>query len=49
MAAGGTKDGTFIANEMRTQCDKIGEKFYFLVIFDGESNMQSPTKPLVLC
>jgi hypothetical protein len=49
MAAGGTKDGTFIANEMFTQCDKIGEKFVFLMIFDGASNMQSPTIPLVLC
>ena len=25
------------------------ENFFFLVIFDGASNMQSPTKPLVLC
>jgi len=49
MAAGGTKDGTFIANEMFTQCDKIGAKFVFLTIFDGASNMQSPTMPLVLC
>jgi hypothetical protein len=49
MAAGGTKDGKFIANEMCTQCNEIGEKFVFLVIFDGASNMQSPTMPLVLC
>jgi hypothetical protein len=49
MAAGGTKDGTFIANEIRTQCDKIGANFNLFVIFDWESNMQSPTKPLVLC
>jgi hypothetical protein len=49
IAAGGIKDGTFIANEMRTQCDKIGAKFAFLVIFDGASNIQSPTMPLVLC
>jgi hypothetical protein len=49
IAAGGTKDGTFIANEMCTRCDKIGEKFVFLVILDGASNMQSPTMPLVLC
>jgi hypothetical protein len=49
MAAGGTKDGTFIANEMCTQCDKIGAKLVFLVIFDGASNIQSPTMPLVLC
>jgi hypothetical protein len=49
MAAGGTKDGTFIANEMYTQCDKIRANFFFLAIFDGASNMQSPTKPLVLC
>jgi hypothetical protein len=49
MAAGGTKDGTFIANEMCTQCDKIRANFFFLAIFDGASNMQSPTKPLVLC
>jgi hypothetical protein len=47
--AAGTKDGTFIANEMCTQCDKIRANFFFLVIFDGASNMQSPTKPLVLC
>ena len=46
MAAGGTKDGTFIANEM---CDKIGANVFFLVIFDGASNMQSPTKLLILC
>jgi hypothetical protein len=49
MAAGGTKDGTFIANEMFTQCRIIGENFFFLVTFDGASNMQSPSKPLVLC
>jgi hypothetical protein len=49
MAAGGTKDGTFIANEMCTHCDKIGANAFFLMIFDGPSNMQSPTKPLVLC
>jgi hypothetical protein len=49
MAAGGTKDGTFIANEMCSQCDKIGAKFVFLGIFDGASNIQSPTMPLVLC
>jgi len=28
MAAGGTKDGMVIANEMCTQCDKIGAKFF---------------------
>ena len=49
MAAGGTKDGTFIANETCTQCDKIRANFFFLMIFDGASNMQPPTKPLVLC
>ena len=49
MAAGGTKDGTFIANEMCTKCDKIRANIFFLAIFDGASNMQSPTKPLVLC
>jgi hypothetical protein len=49
IAAGGTKDGTFIANEMCTQCDNIRENAFFLVIFDGASNIQSPTKPLVLC
>ena len=49
MAAGGTKDGTSIANEMCTQCDKIGAKFFFLVIFEGRRHIQSPTKPLVLC
>jgi hypothetical protein len=49
MAAGGTSDGTSIANEMRTQCYKIGANFFFLVIFDGSSRIQSPTKPLVLC
>ena len=50
----GTSDGTTahltsLVNEMRTHCDKIGENFFFLVIFDGPSNMQLPTKPLVLC
>jgi hypothetical protein len=49
MAAGGTKNGTFIVKEMLTQCSKIGENLNFLVIFDGVNNMQSPTKPLVLC
>jgi hypothetical protein len=29
MAAGGTKDGTSITNEMCTQCDKIGTNFFF--------------------
>jgi hypothetical protein len=28
MAAGGTKDGTVIANEMRTQCDEIRAHFF---------------------
>jgi len=49
MAASGCKDSTSIANEICTQCDKIGANFFFLVIFDGASNTQSPTKPLVLC
>jgi hypothetical protein len=39
MAAGGTKVGTFIANEMCTKCDKIGGNIFFLVIFDRASNM----------
>ena len=47
--AAGTKDGTFIANKLCNQCDKIRANFFFLVIFDGASNMQSPTKRLVLC
>jgi|GEM_PF-3230808 hypothetical protein len=41
MAEGGTKDGSFIAREMIRQCKKIGIKFFFLMIFDGASNMQS--------
>jgi hypothetical protein len=28
---------------------KDGTSLFFLVIYDGASNMQSPTKPLVLC
>jgi hypothetical protein len=49
MAAGGTKDGMSIANEMYTQCDKIEANPFFLVNFDGENNIQSPFKPLVFC
>jgi hypothetical protein len=48
-AAGSIKEGTSIANEMFVQCGKIGANFFFLVIFDGASNIQSPTKSLVLC
>jgi hypothetical protein len=48
MAAGGPKDGTFIANEMRSKFDKIGANNLFLVIFDGASSKQPPIKPLVL-
>jgi len=39
MAAGGTKDGPFIAEETNKQMIKIGIKYFYLVIFDGASNM----------
>jgi hypothetical protein len=42
IAAGGTKSDTYIANEMCTQCYKIGANYFFLVIFDEQ--VQSPTK-----
>ena len=47
MAGGGKKDGTFIAAEMTKNMVKLGTQYFFLVIFDGGSNMQSAGRILM--
>ena len=47
MAAGGKKDGTFIAAEMSKNMAKVGTQYFFLVILDGASNMQSAGRILM--
>lgn len=40
MAAGGTKDGPFIANDATPIVDEIGAKLFDLIMFDGAGNME---------
>merc|ERR1712070_174645 len=47
MASGGKKDGTFIAKEMTKNMAKLGTHYFFLVIFDGASSMQSAGRILM--
>ena len=47
MAGGGKKDGTFIAVEMSKNMAKVGTQYFFLVILDGASNIQSAGRILM--